>query len=143
MLRVVLDTNQFVSSVMVRHGLPAQVIDAWRRREYLLVTSPAIMTEIRATLDYPRIRRKYPLTDEQVERLITLLEQDALVVSGKVDTEGAVPDDPDDDMVLVCAVDGMADLIVSGDRHLLDLGEYRDIPIITAREFLDRLRSEP
>lgn len=143
MLRVVLDTNQFVSSVLVRHGLPAQVIDAWRRREYLLVTSPAIMTEIRATLDYPRIRRKYPLTDEQVERLITLLEQDALVVSGKVDTEGAVPDDPDDDMVLVCAVDGMADLIVSGDRHLLDLGEYRDIPIITAREFLDRLRSEP
>ena len=101
------------------------------------------MTEIRATLDYPRIRRKYPLTDEQVERLITLLEQDALVVSGKVDTEGAVPDDPDDDMVLACAVDGMADLIVSGDRHLLDLGEYRDIPIITAREFLDRLRSEP
>ena len=104
MLRVVLDTNQFVSSVLVRHGLPAQVIDAWRRREYLLVTSPAIMTEIRATLDYPRIRRKYPLTDEQVERLITLLEQDALVVSGKVDTEGAVPDDPDDDMVLACAV---------------------------------------
>jgi len=143
MLRVVLDTNQFVSSVLVRHGLPAQVIDTWRRREYLLVTSPAIMTEIRATLDYPRIRRKYPLTDELVERLITLLEQDALVVSGKVDTEGAVPDDPDDDMVLACAVDGMADLIVSGDRHLLDLGEYRGIPIITAREFLDRLRNEP
>jgi putative PIN family toxin of toxin-antitoxin system len=142
MLRVVLDTNQFVSSVLVRHGLPAQVLDAWRRREYLLLISTAIVAEIRATLDYPRLRRKYPITDEQVERLITLLEQEALVVPGKANTKGAIPDDPQDEMVLACAVDGLADLIVSGDRHLLDLKEYRDIPIITAREFLERLRTE-
>jgi putative PIN family toxin of toxin-antitoxin system len=143
MLRVVLDTNQFVSSVLVRHGLPAQIIDAWQRRDYLLVTSPSIMAEIRATLNYPRIRRKYPITNEQVERLITLLEQDALVVPGEADVWGAIPGDPDDDQVLACAVDGMADLIVSGDGHLLDLGEYQGIPIITARQFLERLQHEP
>jgi putative PIN family toxin of toxin-antitoxin system len=143
MLRVVLDTNQFVSSVLVPRGLPAQVIDAWRQREYLLVISPEIIAEIRATLDYPRIRRKYLITDEQVERLIAVLEQDALVVSGEVNTSGAIPDDPDDDKILACAVDGMVDLIVSGDRHLLALGEYKVISIITAREFLERLRSEP
>lgn len=143
MLRVVLDTNQFVSSVLVRRGLPAQVIDAWRQREYLLVISPEIIAEIRATLDYPHIRRKYLITDDQVERLITVLEQDALVVSGEVNTSGAIPDDPDDDKILACAVDGMVDLIVSGDRHLLALGEYEGISIITAREFLERLRSEP
>lgn len=142
MLRVVLDTNQFVSSVLVPHGLPAQVIDAWRRREYLLVTSPALIAEIRATLNYPRLRRKYPITDEQVERLVTLLEQDALVVPGEADTSGAIADDPDDDRVLACAVDGMADLIVSGDRHLLDLRAYRGIPIVTARKFLERLQNE-
>lgn len=142
MLRVVLDTNQFVSSVLVHHGLPAQVLDAWRQRVYLLVTSPAIIAEIRATLAYPRIRRKYPLTDEQVEQLVTLLEQDALVVPGVADATGAIPDDPQDEMILACAIEGMADLIVSGDRHLLDLGEYQGIQILTAREFLNRLREK-
>lgn len=139
MLRVVLDTNQFVSSVLVKQGLPAQVLDAWRRREFLLVTSPLIITEIRSTLNYPRIRRKYPLTDADVERLVALLEQDALVAPGEVDAAGAIPADPADDMVLACAIEGQADFIVSGDHHLLDLGEYMGIPIVTAREFLERL----
>jgi putative PIN family toxin of toxin-antitoxin system len=143
MLRVVLDTNQFVSSVLVRQGLPAQVLDAWRRREFLLITSPLIIAEIRSTLGYPRIRRKYPLTDDDVDRLVTLLEQDALVVPGETDATGAVPADPTDEMVLACAVESQADLIVSGDRHLMDLGEYQGIPIVTAREFLERLQTAP
>jgi len=143
MLRVVLDTNQFVSSVLVKQGLPAQVLDAWRRHEFLLITSPSIIAEIRSTLSYPRIRRKYPITDDDVDRLVTLLEQDALVVSGEIDASGAVPADPADDMVLACAIEGQADLIVSGDRHLLDLGEYQGIPIVTAREFLERLQTAP
>jgi len=143
MLRVVLDTNQFVSSVLVRQGLPAQVLDAWRRREFLLITSPLIIAEIRSTLGYPRIRRKYPLTEDDVDRLVTLLEQDALAVPGETDASGAVPADPTDEMVLACAVEGQADWIVSGDRHLLDLGEYQGIPIVTAREFLERLKTTP
>jgi putative PIN family toxin of toxin-antitoxin system len=142
MLRVVLDTNQFVSSVLVRQGMPAQVIDAWRRREFLLITSPSIIAEIRATLHYPRIRRKYPITDEDVERLIALLEQDALVVPGETDVSSAIPADPTDDMVLACAIEGRADLIVSGDHHLLDLGEYQGIPILTAHAFLEQLATE-
>lgn len=139
MLRVVLDTNQFVSSVLVRQGLPAQVLDAWRRREFLLITSPSIIAEIRSTLNYPRIRRKYPLTDNDVERLITLLEKDALAAPGEIDVVGAIPADPTDEIVLACALEGQADLIVSGDHHLLDLDEYQGILIVTAREFLDRL----
>ena len=143
MLRVVLDANQFVSNVLVRQGLPAQVLDAWRRREFLLITSPFIIAEIRSTLSYPRIRRKYPLTDDDVERLVTLLEQDALVVPDELDVTGAIPADSTDDMVLACAVEGQADLIVSGDHHLLSLGEYQGIPIVTAREFLERLQTAP
>ena len=144
MLRVVLDTNQFVSSVLVKHGLPAQVLDAWRRREFLLITSPFIIAEIRSTLSYPRIRRKYPLTDDDVERLAKLLEQDALVVPGETEATGTISADPADDMVLACAVEGQADLIVSGDRHLLNLVDaYQGIPIVTAREFLERLQAAP
>jgi len=142
MLRLVLDTNQFVSGLLVRQGLPAQVLDAWQRREFLLITSPPIIAEIRSTLNCPRIRRKYLLTDDDVERLVTLLKQDALVVPGEIDVAGAIPADPTDDMVLACAIEGRADLIVSSDHHLLNLSEYQGIPIVTAREFLERLAAE-
>jgi putative PIN family toxin of toxin-antitoxin system len=146
MLKVVLDTNIFVSSLLVQAGLPAQVLDTWRERQYLLIASPAIIAEIRATLNYPRIRRKYAITDEDVEQLVTLLERDALVVPGDANVAGAIPDDPADEIVLACAVDAQADVIVSGDRHLLELGSHRSIPILTARQFLERLNidaSEP
>jgi putative PIN family toxin of toxin-antitoxin system len=141
MWRVVLDTNLFVSSLLVREGRPAQVLAAWRQQRYVLVTSAAIIDEIRSTLAYPRIRLKYRLTDEDVAQLVVLLEEEALVVPGTADVAGAVPDDPQDEMVLACALDGRADRIVSGDRHLLDLGVYRGIPIVTAREFLEQLEA--
>ncbi len=142
MLKVVLDTNVFVSSLLVKAGLPAQILDAWCERRYLLIVSPAIIAEIRATLDYPRIRRKYAITDEDVEQLVTLLERDALLVLDDADAAGAIPEDPADEMVLACAVDAQADVIVSGDRHLLDLGSYRSIPILTVRQFLKRLETD-
>ena len=140
MLKVVLDTNVFVSSLLVGSGPPAQVLDAWRERQYLLVISPAIVAEIRTTLNYPRIRRKYAVTDEDVEQLIALLEQDALLVPGDASVAGSIPQDPVDEMVLACALDAQADLIVSGDHHLLDLGAYESIPILTVRQFLERLQ---
>jgi putative PIN family toxin of toxin-antitoxin system len=140
-LKVVLDTNVFVSSLLVKAGLPAQVLDAWRARRYLLIISPVIIAEVRATLEYPRIRLKYAISDGDVEALITLLERDALLVPGDADLAGAVPGDPADEMVLACAVQAKADLIVSGDRHLLDLGAYRSTPVLTARQFLERLEA--
>ncbi len=139
MLRVVLDTNVFVSSLLVKVGVPAQVIDAWRARRFVLVTSPAIIAEARATLGYPRIRRKYGITDGDVEGLIDLLQRDALLVPGEADTAGAIPADPTDEKILACALDGQADLIVSGNLHLLDLGQYQSIPVLNARQFLERL----
>ncbi len=141
MLKVVLDTNVFVSSLLVKAGAPARVLDTWRERRYLLIVSSAIIAEIRATLSYPRIRRKYAITDEDVEQLVTLLERDALLVSGDADVAGAIPEDPADEMVLACAVDAQADVIVSGDHHLLNLGSYRSIPILTVRQFLEWLET--
>lgn len=139
MLRVVLDTNLFVSSLLVKSGLPAQALDAWRERRYLLITSPALISEIVTTLSYDRIRRKYFVTDEDVAQLVSLLEKDALIVPGRTEVSGVIPDDPDDERVLACAIEGQADLIASGDRHLLDLKEYEGISIATVRQFLEQL----
>ena len=96
------------------------------------------MAEVEATLKYPRIRRKYNITDEDVNSLLELMRTDALVVPGGADVAGSVPDDPDDEIVLAGAIDGV-DLIISGDRHLLSLKSFRDILIIPVRELLDRL----
>lgn len=142
MFRVVLDTNVIVSGILSRTGAPAELLNAWRERRYLLLSSPAIVAEVRAVLHYPRIREKYALSDDEIEQAMMLLEHDALLVAGSVNATGSVPSDPTDEMFLACAVDGQADGIVSGDHHLLEIGIYRDIQIMTARQFLDRLALE-
>ena len=142
MIKVVLDTNIFVSSLLSGTGRPSTVIDAWRVGQYLLVTSPPIISEIERVLKAPSISKKYGLTLDRIERLILLIEKDAIHVPGLSDAAGVIPEDPTDEMFLSAALDAKADCIVSGDRHLLDLGEYRGIPILTAHQFLQRLETE-
>lgn len=142
MLRVVLDTNVFVSSLLVKEGPAAQVLDAWRARRYLLIVSPDLVAEIASTLRYPRIRRRYHITEDDIQALLDLLETDSILVPGTADVSGSVPEDPDDEVVLGCAVEGDADLVVSGDRHLLALGGFRGIEIVAVRRFMERLSEE-
>ena len=71
-----------------------------------------------------------------------MLEKDAIVVHGLSAVTGAIPKDPDDEIFLSAAIDAKADIIVSGDRQLLDLGEYKDIPIFTVRQFLELLEKQ-
>jgi len=142
MLRVVIDTNVIVSGILSRKGAPAELLMAWRERRFLLLSSPEIVTEVRTVVKYPHIRDKYHLSDDEIDQTITLLEHDALLVGGDINVAGSVLNDLKDEMFLACALDGQADLIVSGDHHLLDLGSYRDIPIMTARQFLDQLKHD-
>jgi putative PIN family toxin of toxin-antitoxin system len=142
MLRVVLDTNVFVSSLLSTQGLPARVLNAWREGKYLLVTSPPIIAEIVAVLESPRISKKYFIRPEDIEQLVELLKTDAVVVPGRAAVTGAVPRDPQDEIFLACALDADADCIVSGDRHLLDLRTYKKIPILTVKQFAERLEKQ-
>jgi hypothetical protein len=142
MLRVVLDTNVFVSSLLSTQGLPAQVLHAWREGRYMLVTSPPIIAEIVEVLESPRISKKYLIGQEDIEHLVDLLKTDTILVPGRAAVKGSVPQDPRDEMFLACAIDAKADCIVSGDRHLLDLRTYRGIPILTVNEFAEKLGNQ-
>lgn len=142
MLRVVLDTNVFVSSLLSTQGLPAQVLHAWREGRYMLVTSPPIVAEIVEVLESPRISKKYLIGQEDIEHLVDLLKTDTILVPGRAAVKGSVPPDPRDEMFLACAIDANADCIVSGDRHLLDLQTYRGIPILTVKEFAEKLDTQ-
>ena len=138
--RAVLDTNVYVSGTILSRGVPYQVLEAWRQNEFILVTSEAILAEIERVLRYPRIRRRYSVTAQDVARLMDSLRADALVVPGEVEVS-RTPDDPDDDKFLACALEAQAECIVTGDPHLLGLGPYHGIAILTPREFLGRLQS--
>ena len=142
MLRVVLDTNVFVSSLLSTQGLPAQVLHAWRKSRYMLVTSPPIIAEIVEVLESPRISKKYLIGQEDIEHLVDLLKTDTILVPGRAAVKGSVPQNPRDEMFLACAIDANADCVVSGDRHLLDLQTYRGIPILPVKEFAEKLDTQ-
>ena len=142
MLRVVLDTNVFVSSLLSTEGTPAQLLNAWREGRYMLVTSPAIIAEVVEVLESPRISKKYLIRHQDVENLVDVLKTDAVLVPGEAGVKGSVPRDPRDEMFLACAIDANADCIVSGDRHLLDLQTFRGIPILTVKEFAEELENQ-
>jgi len=92
-----------------------------------------------AVLESPRISNKYSIRPDDIEGLVDLLETDTIIVPGQAVVAGAVPQDPRDEIFLACAVDSNADCIVSGDRHLLDMEVYKDIPILTVKEFAEKL----
>ena len=139
MLRVVVDTNIFVSAQLSRNGTPAQVMKAWRENQFILLTSPAIIEEITETLSGFIHRPPYNVSQADVDDVVALLKVSAIEVPGNADVSDAGIADPDDLIFLACAMDGDANYIASGDKHLKGLMIYREIPIVTARELLDIL----
>jgi putative PIN family toxin of toxin-antitoxin system len=122
--RVVFDTNVFVSAYGFR-GSPADLIRAAIRGEIRLVTSPPILAEVARVL-----ADKLEFEQERVEAVVRQIARVADVV---------VADEPDN-RILECAVAGEADFIISGDRHLLSLGEYAGIQVLGVAEALGKLR---
>jgi uncharacterized protein len=100
MLKAVIDTNVFVSGLLSRTGPPARVIEAWRDGEFMLVVSPAIVAEIRRVLTSPRIRDGFSVRPADAAALVELLEEEALLVPGLTQVNGAVPQDPADEKFL-------------------------------------------
>jgi len=93
---------------------------------------PATVAEFERVM--ARMRRNW---EEEHEMLAIMLER-ALRIE-PMERLDVVPGDPSDNRFLECAVEGRADYLVSGDAHLLNLGEFRGVKIITPRAFLDRL----
>lgn len=141
MLKVVLDTNQFVSSIISKKGPSAQLFQAWREHAYILIISLEIIKEIEQALRYPHITKKYHLREEDIESFIHLIEHEAVVLPGSLRVD-VIKEDPEDNKILACALEARAQYIVSGDKHLLSLRQYKDIAIVTAREFLKTIDSK-
>jgi putative PIN family toxin of toxin-antitoxin system len=130
MSRVVLDTNVYISALLFG-GLPGSLLDLAFLRSFTLIISPALLDELDE-----KLRAKFGVSPGDAAFLRARLENIAQVVAPG-EALSVIAEDPDDNRVLECAVKGGAELIVSGDRHLLKLAQYRGIAIVTVRQFLE------
>jgi uncharacterized protein len=104
-LRVVIDTNVFVSALLSPNSAPAQVLNAWRERRFLLLTSLEIIAEIVEILGRFIGRTPYDVAQEDVDGIVVLLKNDAMEVQAGADVSDADIPDPDDLVFLACALD--------------------------------------
>jgi putative PIN family toxin of toxin-antitoxin system len=137
MRKVVLDTNVLVSGI-IASGYSASILDAVRREEIQLIISPHLIEEFSEVIARRHITRKYPKVAEESESLLDFIRAFVQLTVGVPDPQN-VSADRDDDYVLACAVEEIADCIVSGDPHLLSLKSYKGIPILTPREFVETM----
>lgn len=133
-MKVVFDTNVVVSACFWR-GAPFNCLSAWASQRCLAVISPPLLAEYEETFEELLLDYGDRLHVNWIELLATSAEM-AFPVERAI---GATAD-PFDEMVLECALGGGAETIVSGDKkHLLVLGDFRGIPILSPGDFLRRL----
>jgi putative PIN family toxin of toxin-antitoxin system len=135
MKRVVLDTNILISSAL--GGALVLILEKWGEEKFTVVVTTDVVDEYFEVLNRP----KFGLKQETIDKIAGFIYQfsEFVVPEEKIKF---IEDDPKDDKFLEAAIVGKVDFIVSGDKHLLDLKEFRSIPIITGREFLDWLKEK-
>ena len=142
MLRVVLDTNQFVSALLNPEGPAFEILKASGlegEQKYELVISDEILSEFRKVISYPRIQKLHKWSKEKVEIFITLLREIAHIDESQ-SRERIVIEDPDDDKFFHLAIKTGAQYIVSRDIHLLNVKEFRGVRVLKPEVFLSALK---
>jgi len=132
MKRVVLDTNIIISSAL--GGALVFILEKWDEGKFTVIVTTDVVSEYFAVLNRP----KFGLKQETIDRIIHYIYQfsEFVVLEEQIRFIG---DDPKDDKFLEAAIAGKVDFIVSGENHLLAIKEFRSIPIISGREFLEQL----
>lgn len=131
-MHVVVDPGVIVSAALSEHGAPAQLLRAWDSGAFELVISPLLLQELRKVLARPHIARRVP--PDRARALVRAPRAEAIEVSDPAERP-PVSRDPKDDYLVALARAAGTDVIISGDRHLLEL-DIRP-PVLTARELLE------
>jgi putative PIN family toxin of toxin-antitoxin system len=131
-LRIVLDTNVLLAGIAT-HGLCEGVL-AMAFRDHLVVLSEYILNELAE-----HYVGKFNATEEHAALVLgTFRKRSEIVVPASIPSDAFA--DTDDLPILGTAVAGQAECVVTGDKRLLELGEYQGIAILSPREFYDRVR---
>ena len=127
-LRVVFDTNVYISAFIYPEGVPFRIWQQAVKGRFVLLVSPAIVREI------AKVLRRFQWQEHEVVRYLKLVAKVAHIVAPTVVVH-AVSEDETDNRILECAVTGGADVVVSGDRHLLLLKSFEGIGIVRPVDF--------
>jgi len=135
MTRVVLDTNIFISAVL--GGRLGVIIDEWKAGKFKLIVTDSIAREYLDVINRP----KFNIPQAEIIAVSDYLLQLGEFVTPTEEIHIIVAD-PTDDKFLEAALAGKVDYIVSGDNHLLELKSFKNIPIVTAKEFITWLETQ-
>lgn len=137
---VLVDTNVWVSALINPRGHPAQVVNAWLDGRFYVIVSPPLSQELSEVLHRPRIRQKRQIEENDVQRLLNLLQVQVVNVGVRGDLR--LCRDPDDDIVLETAIMGHAQYAISRDDDLKMDSELvkqmatHGITVLSVRQFL-------
>ena len=139
-MRVVVDTNVFVSGLLLPESVPGRIVQAWRDGQFEIVMSEPLLDEVERVLLYPKIQSRLGWTVEAVSRYVGLLRFKTDVVSIDLShpSQAAKPivRNANDLIVLQTFIGGNATVIVSGDKDLLALRDA--YPVERPAEFAER-----
>ena len=139
-MRVVLDTNVWVAAVLWR-GAAHRLLEQLEERRAVIAITPHLLRELSVVLHRPKFAsRLIELRITPQEILAALAEHTMLFVDVAPPSVPIVRDDPDDDHVISCAQAAQAQVIVTGDRHVLRLRRHQDIRILTIAQTMHWLQ---
>jgi len=136
-MRLILDTNVVLSALLSPQGAPARLLDAWERKRFTLVTSAALVAEIRAVARRPFFRAR--LRASAVD-LIAAGLQDFSLYCEDLPSGPAAPD-PKDSYLLAMIEASQAEFLVTGDKKLLSLKHHKAAQIVTPGAMIGLLES--
>lgn len=134
-MRIAIDTNVLISATFWT-GKPKQLLNKIRHGKITFLTSEILLNELKEVL--VRKDKPFRLSEEEAERVVTAMRDFAEIVY--THSQVTVCQDEKDNRVLECAIDGMADYIISGDLHLLELKSFKRVKIMTVTDFLSELK---
>jgi uncharacterized protein len=134
MLKITVDTNTLISAV-ITEGNEFALLKLANKNKVKLVLSPAILQEFKEVISRP----KFNFSEEQITKAMKqIITISTLVIPTR--TLHIVKVDPSDNRILECAETGKVNHIISGDKHLLQLKQYKNIPIIKTLDMLNHLK---
>jgi len=140
MIKAVLDSGVLVSAFVTPKGISAELLHSARQDLFKIYLCEQIFEEIkRVLLTYPHIREQYFYSNRQVAMFCQGL-RDATNLVAKIPVIKVVANDPNDDMVVACAIKAKAQYIVTRDDDMLVIGKYKGIKIVTPEDFMEVLR---
>jgi len=137
-MKVILDTNVLISGLLWS-GVPSQILNLVEEDKIKLCFTLKTLSELESVLQYSKFIPFLQKMEVSVDKLINRLSERAIVSSKNLKIK-VITEDPSDNKFLACALIVKASYIVSGDKHLLNLKKFQNIPILTPKQFLAEIK---